>query len=59
MKLTSYINAVKHRDIDTTVEKLIEKALSAWDLCLAQYKNELLMGGGRTEPRILNPEERM
>lgn len=66
VRFTSYINNLhptKHRDVYTTLEKLIEKALPMWDQCLALYKNQgwakkCLFGAGRHEPRIVpeNPE---
>ncbi|KAK7428198.1 hypothetical protein QQZ08_005264 [Neonectria magnoliae] len=59
VKFTSYINNLhpgKHRDIYGTIEKLIEKSLPAWDLCLAQYRNYNLVGAGRTESRFPQPE---
>lgn len=59
VKFTSYINNLhpgKHQDIYGTIEKLIEKSLPAWDLCLAQYRNYNLEGAGRTESRFPQPE---
>ncbi|KAH6975954.1 hypothetical protein BKA56DRAFT_487954 [Ilyonectria sp. MPI-CAGE-AT-0026] len=59
VKFTSYINnlhPVKYQDIYGTIEKLIEKSLPAWDLCLAQYRNYELEGGGRTKPRFPRPD---
>ncbi|KAK7417755.1 hypothetical protein QQX98_004411 [Neonectria punicea] len=47
VKFTSYINnlhPIKHREMYGTIEKLIEKSLPAWDLCLAQYRNFNLEG---------------
>ncbi|KAF7549930.1 hypothetical protein G7Z17_g6066 [Cylindrodendrum hubeiense] len=58
VKFTSYINnlhPVKYRDIYGTIEKLIEKALPAWDLCLARYRHHRLEGAGRTKPRFPRP----
>lgn len=59
VKFTSYINnlhPVEYQDIYGTIEKLIEKSLPAWDLCLAQYRNYELEGGGRTKPRFPRPD---
>lgn len=62
VKFTSYINnlhPVKHRDVYGTIEKLIERALPAWDLCLKRYicrGPRDYKGAGRTEPRFPFPE---
>ncbi|RTE78942.1 hypothetical protein BHE90_006536 [Fusarium euwallaceae] len=62
VKFTSYINnlhPVKHRDVYGTIEKLIERALPAWDLCLKRYISHGPregIGAGRTEPRFPFPE---
>ncbi|KAH7140604.1 hypothetical protein EDB81DRAFT_655028 [Dactylonectria macrodidyma] len=58
VKFTSYINnlhPIKNSDIYSTIEKLVEKSLPAWDLCLARYHDYRLEGGGRTTSRFLHP----
>lgn len=58
VKFTSYINNLhptKHRDIYSTIEKLIEKALPAWDLCLSEMRGLQHVGGGRSTPRFYPP----
>ncbi|KAM5344177.1 hypothetical protein ACJ41O_012714 [Fusarium nematophilum] len=58
VRFASYINnlhPVKHRGIYGTIEKLIEKALPAWDFCLALYESFTHVGGGRTDPRFPRP----
>ncbi|KAI5459022.1 hypothetical protein BGZ63DRAFT_270168 [Mariannaea sp. PMI_226] len=60
VKFTSYINNLhpsKHQDTYRTIEKLIERALPAWDQCIAEYVNYNLKGAGRTEPRFPRPDE--
>ncbi|EEU41574.1 uncharacterized protein NECHADRAFT_54318 [Fusarium vanettenii 77-13-4] len=58
VKFTSYINnlhPVKHRDVYGTIEKLVEKALPAWDFCLKlhlRHGGRSFKGAGRTEPRF-------
>lgn len=50
VEFTSYINnlhPVKYRDIYSTIEKLIEKALSAWDFCVVEYGAGDDIGRGR------------
>ena len=62
VKLTSYINGLhptKHREIYSTIEKLIERALPAWDFCIPVYRNFKTVGACRTKPRFgmpTNPE---
>ncbi|KAF4448770.1 hypothetical protein FALBO_16757, partial [Fusarium albosuccineum] len=59
VRFTSYINNLhptKHRDIYHTIEKLVQKAIPAWDLCLAQARDFHLVGLGRTKPRFPKPE---
>ncbi|KAM6506740.1 hypothetical protein FALCPG4_018834 [Fusarium falciforme] len=58
VKFTSYINnlhPLKHRDIYKTIEKLVERALCAWDFCLAQHSSGTSCGLGRTKPRFPRP----
>ncbi|KAM5345135.1 hypothetical protein ACJ41O_010997 [Fusarium nematophilum] len=58
VKFTSYINnlhPLKHRDIYKTIERLVEKALPAWDFCLAQHSSGNSSGLGRTRPRFPGP----
>ncbi|TVY35684.1 hypothetical protein LOCC1_G007805 [Lachnellula occidentalis] len=61
VKFTSYINNLhpnKHPDIYRTIEKLVEKALPAWDQCLAlnvDYRTKI--GAGRTNSRFSKPAE--
>ncbi|KAL5610420.1 hypothetical protein FOBRF1_006537 [Fusarium oxysporum] len=60
VKFTSYINGIhpnKHPEIYETIEKLIVRALPAWDFCLARYRNHKIEGAGRTEPRFPQPDE--
>ncbi|KAF4335403.1 hypothetical protein FBEOM_10739 [Fusarium beomiforme] len=58
VKLTSYINNLhpKHRDIYETVEKLIERALPAWDHCVSFIRDYDIVAAGRTKPRFPRPE---
>ncbi|KAM0426062.1 hypothetical protein ACHAPT_008693 [Fusarium lateritium] len=62
VKFTSYINNLhpgKHRDVYATVEKLIERAIPAWDFCLKRHLGRPrrgFEGAGRTEPRFPRPE---
>ncbi|KAF9774553.1 hypothetical protein IL306_007417 [Fusarium sp. DS 682] len=58
VKLTSYINNLhpKHRDIYETVEKLIERALPAWDHRVSFVRNYHIIAAGRTKPRFPRPE---
>jgi len=57
--LTSYINNLhpnKYRDIYSTVEKLIERALPAWDQCIKVDANTgERTGAGRMGPRFSKP----
>ncbi|TVY87033.1 hypothetical protein LAWI1_G007198 [Lachnellula willkommii] len=61
VKFTSYINNLhpnKYPDIYRTIEKLVERALPAWDQCLARainYKGKT--GAGRTTSRFSKPAE--
>lgn len=60
VKFTSYINnlhPVRHKEVYATIEKLVERALPAWDYCLARRKRGSfkLVGGGRVEPRFPKP----
>ncbi|KAM5356789.1 hypothetical protein ACJ41O_003435 [Fusarium nematophilum] len=60
VKFTSYINnlhPLKHRNIYETIEKLIERALPAWDLCLKRYVCYQFQGAGRTKSRFPRPDE--
>lgn len=63
VKFTSYINnlhPVKHRDVYGTIEKVIERALPAWDFCLKLHLRQpsrSFKGAGRTEPRFPLPED--
>ncbi|KAH7240356.1 uncharacterized protein BKA55DRAFT_577383 [Fusarium redolens] len=58
VKLTSYINNLhpKHRDIYEMVEELIERALPAWDHCVAFCRDWDIVSGGRTKSRFPRPE---
>ncbi|KAJ4135298.1 hypothetical protein NW768_004922 [Fusarium equiseti] len=59
VKFTSYINGLhptKHREIYSTIEKLIEKALPAWDFCLPVYRRWHPTGACRTKPRFAMPD---
>ncbi|KAI8719939.1 hypothetical protein NCS52_00776200 [Fusarium sp. LHS14.1] len=58
VKFTSYINnlhPLEHQDIYKTIEKLVERALCAWDFCLAQHSSGMSSGLGRTKPRFPRP----
>ncbi|VUC23569.1 unnamed protein product [Clonostachys rosea] len=58
-KFTSYINNLhpnKHAEIYATIEKLVEKALPAWDLCL-NPDGRASSNGGRNSLRIPVPED--
>ncbi|KAJ4324576.1 hypothetical protein N0V84_003855 [Fusarium piperis] len=63
VRFTSYINnlhPVKHRGVYGTIEKLIERALPAWDLCLKLHlrrQHVEFKGAGRTEPRFPLPDD--
>ncbi|UZP45137.1 hypothetical protein NXS19_012949 [Fusarium pseudograminearum] len=57
VKFTSYINGLhptKHREIYATIEKLIEKALPAWDFSIPRYHAETrrVDGACRTGTRL-------
>ena len=61
VKFTSYINNLhpgRYPEIYRIVEKLIEKALPAWDYCLAQCDGTQSYSDGfeRSEPRFSKPE---
>ncbi|KAF5620156.1 hypothetical protein F52700_11476 [Fusarium sp. NRRL 52700] len=58
VKLTSYINNLhpKHRDIYETVEKLIERALPAWDHSVSFVRDWRVVSAGRTKARFPRPE---
>lgn len=59
LKFTSYINnlhPVKYSGIYRTIEKLVEKALPAWDLCLTQMDSFDKSVVGRTKPRFPKPD---
>ncbi|KAM0398828.1 hypothetical protein ACHAPZ_007793 [Fusarium culmorum] len=59
VKFTSYINGLhptKHRDIYATIEKLVEKALPAWDFSIPCYRVRKMVGACRTKPRFNKPE---
>ncbi|KAH6979175.1 hypothetical protein EDB82DRAFT_247320 [Fusarium venenatum] len=58
-KFTSYINGLhptEHPEIYATIEKLIDRAITAWDLCVPCYLTGEKDGAGRTEPRFGMPE---
>ncbi|KFA54266.1 hypothetical protein S40293_07830 [Stachybotrys chartarum IBT 40293] len=62
VRFTSYINnlhPVKYRSIYRVLEKLIEKALPAWDLCVAPYEGGSVASSsaGRTQPRFPMPDK--
>ncbi|KAJ4298808.1 hypothetical protein N0V88_003846 [Collariella sp. IMI 366227] len=63
VEFTSYINGLhptKHRRIYSTIERLIQTALPAWDQCLKQREGwGEVLGPGRGGPRIVpeNPED--
>ncbi|CAF3573862.1 unnamed protein product [Fusarium graminearum] len=59
VKFTSYINGLhptKHREIYATIEKLVEKALPAWDFSVPCYRDWKMVGACRTKPRFNKPE---
>ncbi|CZS83052.1 unnamed protein product [Fusarium graminearum] len=59
VKFTSYINGlhpIEHREIYGTIEKLIEKALPAWDFCLACRRDHRMVGSCRIQPRFGMPD---
>ncbi|KAF4472606.1 hypothetical protein FALBO_493 [Fusarium albosuccineum] len=59
VRFTSYINGLhpnKYRDIYGTIEKLIEKALPAWDFCLPLRRHARRADvAGRNKPRFPPP----
>jgi hypothetical protein len=61
VKFTSYINNLhpqKYPDIYRTIEKLVERALPAWDQCLALAVNYgEKTGAGRMKSRFSKPED--
>lgn len=61
VKFTSYINNLhptKYPDIYATIEKLIEKAIPAWDLCISEMRGYQRVGAGRVTPRFPPPSSR-
>ena len=60
VRFTSYINNLhpnKYADIYRTIEKLVERALPAWDQCLAlSVKYQKIPGVGRTDSRFSMPD---
>ncbi|KAF4495329.1 hypothetical protein FAGAP_8534 [Fusarium agapanthi] len=58
VKLTSCINNLhpKHSDIYEKVEKLIERALPAWDHSVSFVKDWDIISAGRTKARFPRPE---
>lgn len=55
VEFTSYINnlhPVKYRGVYAMIEKLMEKALPAWDFCVIEYGDGDDIGRGRREPRF-------
>ncbi|KAL0936091.1 uncharacterized protein CTRU02_208306 [Colletotrichum truncatum] len=64
VKFTSYINnlhPIKHRAVYQSIERLIEKALPAWDLCIISQAQSRMIDmpdttAGRTEPRFPLPD---
>jgi hypothetical protein len=60
VKFTSYINGLhpnKHREIYGIIEKLIERALPAWDFCIPCYRDHKMVGACRTRPRFEMPDD--
>ncbi|OBS18954.1 hypothetical protein FPOA_10678 [Fusarium poae] len=58
-KFTSYINGLhptKHPEIYAAIEKLIDRAVLAWDLCIPCNRGGKMDGAGRTKPRFGMPE---
>ncbi|KAM0544342.1 hypothetical protein ACHAPJ_011878 [Fusarium lateritium] len=60
VKFTSYINGLhpnKHPEIYETIERLVGKALPAWDSCLRAFNDHNWRGegAGRTEARFRPP----
>ncbi|KAF5011169.1 hypothetical protein FDECE_2694, partial [Fusarium decemcellulare] len=60
VRFTSYVNGLhpnKYREIYGTIEKLIEKALPAWDFCLPLLRRMIRVDvAGRNKPRFPPPE---
>ncbi|ROW11546.1 hypothetical protein VMCG_01299 [Cytospora schulzeri] len=59
VKFASYINNLhptKYPDIYSTIEKLIQTALPAWDHCLLENKNWRNYGPGRKGSRFPTPD---
>lgn len=59
VRFTSYINNLhpgKYREVYDTIEKLVETALPAWDLCLAQYSRGRRLGPGLLKARFPRPK---
>lgn len=57
-RLKSYINNLhpnKYPEIYSTVEKLVDKALVAWDNCLVETKSARTCGPGRRQSRFSSP----
>lgn len=60
VKFISYINnlhPIKYPEIYSTVEKLIEIALPAWDHCLLENRDGRKFGPGRKGSRFPMPED--
>lgn len=60
VKFTSYINNLhptKYPSIYSTIEKLIEKALPAWNQCLLERRDDYVDGPGRLTSRFPIPDE--
>lgn len=60
VKFTSYINNLhpnKYPGIYSTIEKLIETALPAWNQCLFGKQGSRITGPGRKESRFAIPDE--
>lgn len=59
VKFSSYINNLhpnKYPQIYRTVEKLIDKAIPAWDQCLSEYTSFNKTTAGRHNSRFSQPE---
>lgn len=59
VRFESYINNLhpeKYPEVYSTVEKLIDKALVAWDSCLVETKSRFTCGPGRRNSRFSTPE---
>ncbi len=58
VRFTSYVNNLhptKHRDVYTTLEKLIDFAIPMWDHCLARHSINGQESGPRAPTRVENP----